>query len=149
MKNVAVSVRIAIAILMLTLLGAPASAQNVPDARVQEILIKASLLTFNDANVTGNYEVMHAKLAKAFGDQFPPQRLAETFKGFRDLHVNLDMIAAMKPVPVDAKVDGSGKLMLKGYFDTSPSRTNYDLGYVMQDGEWKLVGINVDLKKPD
>jgi hypothetical protein len=149
MKHIAVAMRIAIAILTITLFGAPASAQAVPDARVQEILIKASLLTFDDANVTGNYEVMHARLAKAFADQFPPQKLADTFKSFRDLHVHLDMVAAMKPVPVDAKVDGSGKLTLKGYFDTSPSRTNYDLGYVMQDGEWKLVGINVDLKKPD
>src|SRR6516162_2296465 len=56
MKHMAVAVRVAAAVLTLALFGAPASAQKVPSATVQEILIKASLLTFNDANVTGNYE---------------------------------------------------------------------------------------------
>ena len=32
---------------------------------MQEILIKTALLTLNDANVTGNYTVLHAKLSKA------------------------------------------------------------------------------------
>lgn len=38
---------------------------------------------------------------------------------------------------------------VKGYFDTYPSCVHYDLGFIMSDVEWKLVGINVDLKKPD
>jgi len=37
------------------------------------VLIKVTLLTFNDANVTGNYTVLHAKLSKPFRDQFPPR----------------------------------------------------------------------------
>ena len=45
-----------------TLAGATvASAQNkVPGERALEALVKATLLTFNDANVTGNYDVFHA-----------------------------------------------------------------------------------------
>ena len=55
------------------LLAGPARAENtVPSAILQEILIKTSLLTFNDANLTGNYTVMHAKLAKAFRDNITP-----------------------------------------------------------------------------
>jgi opacity protein-like surface antigen len=150
MKHMAIAVRIVAALLMLALFGAPASAQKVPSATVQEILIKASLLTFNDANVTGNYEVFHAKLSKPFRDQFSPVKLAETFKGFRDQHVDLDLIVAKAPISVaEPKIDDSGRLTLKGYFDTTPSRVNYDLGFTMSDGEWKLVGINVDLKKPE
>ena len=48
-----------------------------------------------------------------------------------------------------AKIDDNGRLMLKGYFDTTPSRVNYDLDFVMSDGEWKLIRINVDVKKPE
>jgi hypothetical protein len=29
-------------------------------------------MSFNDANVTGNYAVLHAKLSKPFRDQFTP-----------------------------------------------------------------------------
>jgi len=150
MKHIAVAVRIAGAVVMLALFGAPASAQKAPNATMQEILIKASLLTFNDANVTGNYDVFHAKLSKPFRDQFPPERLAEVFKGFRDQHIDFDLIAAKAPVSVEEpKVDDNGRLTLKGYFDTTPSRMNYDLVFIMSDGEWKLIAINVDLKKPD
>ena len=123
---------------------------KVPNAELQEVLIKASLLSFNDANVTGNYAVLHAKLSKPFRDQFPPDKLAEIFKEFRDKHIDFDIIAAKKPIGAEEpKVDDKGLLSLKGYFDTTPSRVNYDLAFVMSDGEWKLIKINVDVKKPD
>jgi len=150
MKHVLGTVRLAIAALMLALLAAPASAQKVPNATVQEILIKSALLTFNDANVTGNYAVLHAKLSKPFRDQFPPDKLAEVFKGFREQHIDFDLIAAKAPVSAEEpKIDDNGRLTLKGYFDTTPSRVNYDLAFIMSDGEWKLIRINVDVKKPD
>jgi hypothetical protein len=139
-----------VAALVLALAGSPAFAQPVPSALVQEILIKASLLTFNDANVTGNYTVFHAKLSKPFREQFPPAKLADIFKEFREKHIDIDLIAARAPVAAEeAKVNDRGILNLRGYFDTAPSRVNYDLGFILSDGEWKLIRINVDLKKPD
>src|SRR5947209_15451488 len=123
---------------------------KVPAAELQEVLIKASLLTFNDANVTGNYAVLHAKVSKPFRDQFSPEKLAEIFKEFRDKHIDFDIIAAKKPIGTEEpKISDNGILSIKGYFDTTPSRVNYDLAFIMSDGEWKLIKINVDVKKPD
>ena len=52
------------AVVAATLLcGSPARADKVPSAFGQEVLIKVALLTFNDANVTGNYSVLHAKMS--------------------------------------------------------------------------------------
>ena len=66
-------------------LATPARAENtVPNAQLQEILIKTSLLTLNDANITGNYTVLHAKLAKPFRDQFSPEKLKQAFKSLAD-----------------------------------------------------------------
>jgi len=125
-------------------------AQKVPGAELQEVLIKTSLLSFNDANVTGNYAVLHAKVSKPFRDQFPPEKLAEIFKEFRDKHIDFDIIAAKKPINAEEpKVSDNGVLSIKGYFDTTPSRVNYDLAFVLSDGEWKLIKIDVNLKKPD
>lgn len=129
------------------LAASPALAQKPPDAFTQEVLIKASLLTFNDANVTGNYTVMHAKLSKPFRDQFPPERLKEVFKVFHDKKIDFDLIAAKPPVASKpATVNDNGVLMLHGYFDTTPSRVNYELDFILSDGEWKLIRINVQLK---
>jgi hypothetical protein len=124
-----------------------AQAQNkVPSDGVLEALVKSSLLTLNDANVTGNYSVLHAKLSKPFRDQFPPQRLKDTFREFSDKHVDYDIIAAYKPTysrpPV---VDDDGKLLVRGWFPTEPKRLNFSLDFIPSDGEWKLIGVKVDV----
>jgi hypothetical protein len=36
---------------------------------------------------------------------------------------------------------------LYGYFDTKPSRLNFQLEFIRSDGDWKAIKINVDLKK--
>ena len=41
----------------------PAWSAKVPSDNEQEILIRTTLMTFNDANLTGNYAVLHAKTA--------------------------------------------------------------------------------------
>src|SRR5262245_53499299 len=136
---------IGLAIVLAVLAGAmlaasPAFAQKPPDAFTQEVLIKASLLTFNDANVTGNYTVMHAKLSKPFRDEFTPDRLKQVFQVFHNKKIDFDLIVAKPPVASKpATVSDNGVLMLHGYFDTTPSRVNYELDFIMSDGEWKLI----------
>lgn len=130
--------------------GTAAQAQKAPPPEMQEVLIKTTLLTFNDANVTQNYGVLHAKLSKQFRDQFSPERLKEVFKPFVDQKIDIDLIAAKEPIPgKPADVDDRGVLSLSGHFDTKPSHVFYDLGYVMSDGEWKPIKINVNVKPPE
>ena len=136
-------------VLAVLFMAGSAMAQSVPNPTLQEILIKASLLTFNDANVTGNYSVLHAKLAKPFRDQFSPDKLKEVFKPFADGHIDFDLIAAKPPIASEpSRIDARGVLMLRGYFDTSPSRVTYDLDLIQSDGEWKLIKLNVKVKPP-
>lgn len=128
------------------LAASPASAQKMPGPIGMEALIKATLLTFNDANVTGNYAVLHAKLAKPFRDQFPPDKLKETFKSFAEKQIDFDVVAAHAPVASEEpKIDDRGVLLVKGYFDTRPSRVSYDLAFIPSDGEWKAIKLKVDV----
>ncbi len=125
-----------------------AQAQNkVPPERPLEALVKASLLSFNDANVTGNYTVFRAKASKPFREQFPPERLEETFAEFREKNIDFDIVAALKPVfSPEPQVDSEGKLVLKGYFPSEPTRVNFELDFIPSDGEWKLIRINLNLR---
>jgi hypothetical protein len=136
------------------LVGVPAFAppslaqSRVPGERALEALVKATLLTFNDANVTGNFTVFHAKLAKPFRQQFTPERLQETFKSFVDQQIDFDVIAAYKPVyDPAASVDGDGRLIVKGHFPTEPTRVLFDLAVIPSDGEWKLISIHVKTER--
>jgi hypothetical protein len=129
---------------------APAAAQKVPIPIVQEALIKATLLTFNDANITGNYDVLHAKLSKPFRDTFSPEQLKETFGIFAQRHVDLKIVAAKSPIPAqEPSVTENGVLLLYGYFDTVPSHVYYELEFIMSDGDWKPLRIDVNIKRPE
>ena len=127
----------------------PSLAQTrVPSERPLEALVKASLLSFNDANVTGNFTVFHAKLSKPFRQQFTPERLQETFKSFAEQQIDFDVIAAYKPVyDPAASVDSDGRLIVKGYFPTEPTRVLFDLAFIPSDGEWKLISIHVKTER--
>ena len=139
-----------LAVTSLMLLASLAQAQNkVPSERGLEALVKATLLTFNDANVTGNYEVFHAKLSKPFREQFSVERLARRFQEFNKKHIDFDVITALKPgYDAAPKVDDEGRLLVKGHFPTEPLRVNFDLAFVPSDGEWKLISINVKIDDP-
>ena len=139
-----------LAVMALMLAASLAQAQNkVPSERALEALVKTTLLTFNDANVTGNYEVFHAKLSKPFREQFPVERLARRFQEFNKKNIDFDVIAALKPSYDPApKVDDEGRLLVKGHFPTEPLRVNFDLAFIPSDGEWKLISINVKIDDP-
>src|SRR5262245_15072386 len=135
----------ALGMLALVLALPAAHAQNkVPTEPALETLVKTSLLTFNDANITGNYEVLHGKLSGPFRAQFPAARLKEAFKDFRDKDLDIGVIAAMKPAYAPApSVDDEGRLLVQGSFPTEPNRVQFDLAFIPSDGEWKLVRLHV------
>ena len=139
-----------LAVMALMLAASAAQAQNkVPSERGLEALVKTTLLTFNDANVTGNYEVFHAKLSKPFREQFSVERLAQRFQEFNKKHIDFDIVAALKPAYDPApKVDDDGKLLVKGYFPTEPLQVYFNLEFIPSDGEWKLIVINVKIDNP-
>lgn len=136
---------ILIAVLLISL---PASGENtVPPPPVQEKLIKTYLLTFNDANITGNYAVLHAKLAKPFRVEYSPEKLKQAFQSFAAKEIDFGIIVTKPPVPTaDAKIDQRGALLLRGYFDTAPSRVIYDLDFIVSEGDWKPVRLNVSVR---
>lgn len=141
--------RLVIALVML-LAASLAQAQNkVPSERALEALVKSSLLSFNDANITGNFAVFHAKLSKPFRQQFPPERLKETFKEFGEKNIDIDIVAALKPTYTTApSIDPEGHLLVKGFFPTEPMRVNFELEFIPSDGEWRLVRIDVKVDAP-
>jgi hypothetical protein len=136
-----------VGMLVLLLPVSTVQAQNkVPSERTLEVLTKTSLLSFNDANVTGNYTVFHDKLSKPFRQEYPPEKLKEAFKEFSEKNIDIELVAALKPTYEPApSIDSEGKLLVKGYFPTEPIRVNFSLAFIPSDGEWKLIRLNVKL----
>jgi hypothetical protein len=130
------------------LLPSPAWANGptVPSAAGQEILIKAWLLTLNDANVTGNYSVLYAKLAKPVRDQFSLDQVKQSFKDFADKKIDFKVIAAETPIATrPSQIDERGALVLRGYFGSASNRLVYALDFIPSEGEWKPLKLSVQL----
>jgi hypothetical protein len=131
-------------------LAAPASeAAAVPGEGRVEIMVKQALLTLNDANLTNNYSVFHARLAPVFRREYSVEKFADIFKAFRDRAIDLSPIALFRPTYIEAPSLGDdGVLRMRGYFPTVPSRLYFDLAYADVGGKWMLFAINVDVKSP-
>ena len=142
----------AVALLATFTLAGDASAQRVPDAASTEGILKRALMTFNDANVTGNYTVMHARAARQLQAKFTPEQLKAAFKSFQDQKIDIAPIMALPPVySTLPKIDNDGALALDGQFETRPSRVKFSLRLLPAEGDWKVLGINVNVSaaEPD
>lgn len=129
----------------LATIAAWAQSTGLPTSKVEEVMVKTSLLTLNDANLTGDYNVLYAKMAKPFRDRFSAETLQRAFRSFVGHHI--DVIAGMPIVATsEPSIDDNGALHLRGYFDTTPSRLSYELDYAVSEGEWKLIAIDVKVR---
>lgn len=127
---------------------APAQAAPLPTDNEQEILVKTTLMTFNDANLTGNYSILYEKSAKLFRAQATVQKMSDAFKVFRDRKIDLSSIVADEIDSSKAPVlDAKGVLTLKGRFKDDEKKIRFDLQFVDEGGAWKLVGLNVNYKE--
>jgi hypothetical protein len=126
----------------------PSAAQSpAPDDFTREVLTRATLLTFNDANLTGIYDVLRAKSASPFQEAYTPEQLADIFKVFRDQNINLVAVAAMQPVEDAApSFNEDGVMTLTGHFETTPQQIKYEIDLLLEAGSWKMIGINVDIE---
>ena len=137
-----------IAAVMMLAIFTPANAASLPSDDEQEVLIRTTLMTFNDANMTSNYSVLHAKASKEVQAQLSIEKLFETFKPFRTNQLFFeDIIYEDYDSYEDAKMDDEGVLVLAGVFKTDSIRVKYRLRFVKNDAAWKWLGINADVQK--
>ena len=137
-----------IAAVMMLAIFAPANAASLPSDDEQEVLIRTTLMTFNDANMTANYSVLHAKASKEVQAQLSIEKLFDTFKPFRTNQLFFeDIIYEDYDSYEDAKIDDEGALVLAGVFKTDSIRVKYRLRFVKNDAAWKWLGINADVQK--
>jgi hypothetical protein len=127
----------------------PPNGPGVPRPDILEVMVRSALSTFNDANLTNNYQVLNARLHPVFRDQAPAERLATIFAGFRTSKIDIGP-ALIHPVHYTdpAAIDANGLLVVKGYFDTRPWRTYFELAWRLDGKQWLLWRINVNVKPP-
>lgn len=130
-----------------TFTKADASKKQIPvDAELQE-MVKTTVLDFNDAVQSEDFTNFHAKSSKALQRTANPAKMKETFQQFIDGEMNIASISSMQ-----AKITSPPKLenrsgynifSVSGEYPTYGVTTTFDLQYVAEGKDWKLLLIKI------
>lgn len=123
---------------------------EVPSKDKLQTLVKTSFLEFGDAVQAEDFSDFHKKVAKVWRDSSTPEKLDEAFKVFTEKKEIYNFNKAVAPLdatfspdPKIDKVQGMDALIVKGSYPTKPQQANFEFKYVMDDGIWKLIGVNI------
>jgi len=106
------------------------------------LMVKSTLLTFNDANNTGNYSVLRDLASPEFQQTNTAARLYEIFRAERERKSDIAPILALNPT-VRAAIDKQGVLQIGGFFPSQPLQVNFLVAYRIVDDRWRLHAIGV------
>jgi hypothetical protein len=127
---------------------APAYAADIPSDDEQDVLIRSTLASFNDANMAGNYSVFLAKGSKQLQQQVTVDKVVAAGEVFRRNKLFFESIVTDDYESYEkAVIDQQGALVLAGVFKGDTMEVTYKLQFVQNDNEWKLLGINVNAKR--
>ena len=119
-----------------------------PNEYVLTMLTQSTLSAFNHANLTGDYSVLLKLSSTGFQQLNTEQSLADAFAGFRTDNIDLTPIAVYPITWTSAPELQSGGMRLNGKFATRPQEVLFDLGYVMENGRWRIAALSVSLSAP-
>lgn len=129
---------------------ADASTGKLPsDAQLQE-MARETVLDFNDAIQSQDFTSFHSKISKPFQKQASPDRFKQVFAEFLNNNIDFkeveDLTAEFSPAPALGKESGYNVLSMNGSYATSPRRTKFELKYIPEGKEWKLIFIRISTK---
>lgn len=122
---------------------------EVPHVNVLSKMIQSHMAALSNAIVTNNFSVLRGLGTPQFQNANSPQALAQTFSPFRQNGLDISRVVIYTPILQDPPVvDGEGRLRLKGYYNTTPSRVLFDLTFLPASGKWKLDAISAFVEAP-
>ena len=123
---------------------------DVPANSELQSLVKQTVLDFNDAIQSGDFSDFHETLSSPFKKQASAEKLEGVFHEFVENKLDFssvqDLTATFSPPPDIEKDSGYKVLHLKGSYPTKPRKTNFDLKYIKEEGDWKLSSIEINTK---
>ena len=126
---------------------ADASKSEVPSDDEMQDIVKKTMLDFNDALQKEDFNDFHKTISKVWQKQITPEKFKESFQDFITGEANFGEISSMTakftfPASI-TKSTGVKTLESKGEYATSPNATEFELKYIAEGKEWKLIGLKV------
>ncbi len=127
-----------------------ADEDEVPSDAQAQALVKKTLMGFNEAVQAGDFADFHKTVSGTWRRTSKPADFNKGFKEFIDKEIDISRIrkedAKFSPDPKIIKKFGKQVLTLKGTYEPSLGElpVNFNLEYIVDGDEWKLIFIGVD-----
>lgn len=122
---------------------APEKPPQVPPSEQLLTLVRAVLLAVNDANLTGNYTVLHDLAAPESRSFNTAENLASSFSPIRQQKTDFAIVAVATPeLRQFPTFTPKGLLRVNGEFITDP-RITFDLFFQSVEGRWRPYAIGI------
>lgn len=119
----------------------------IPTEAEIKSLVQLTMLDFAMALKIKDFSKFYKNIAKIWQDQSSLDKFSRIFKSFIDKKVDLTGIKDLEPVLEKTPyLDNNGLLCVQGSYATKPSKSVFNLKYLLENGTWKLVGIKINLK---
>ena len=116
----------------------------MPDNAKLTLLIQMHIAALSQANLTGNYSVLHALGSPAFQAVSSTAQLAANFTVFRSQGIDISPAILLPPMLTGPpKMEGADLLRVSGQYDTKPQRVVFEMAFQAVNNAWRLAGIAV------
>jgi hypothetical protein len=113
------------------------------------VLIRTTMVALQQANQTNNYSVLYGISAPGFQSLNPPDRLSQIFANLRGKNFDLSATVVLEPqLTVLPELYSNNVMRMAGFFPSAPMQVNFDLQFIAVQGQWRIIGMAVDVKPP-
>ena len=126
---------------------ADASKAELPSDDEMQDMVRRTLLDFNDALQKEDFTDFHKTISKVWQKQVTPDKFKESFQDFIDGNADLSSISSMNanftsPNAITTST-GVKTLETRGDYPTTGRKTEFELKYIPEGKEWKLIFLKV------
>ena len=121
---------------------------KIPTEATLQFLATKSFLDLDQAIRANDFRTFHSSIAEIWKNETTVQELSKAFQDAVNARVRLQGVTEVLPI-FDRRptFDENGVLVLSGHYPMSPLSLDFQLGYVYDAPEWKLVGISFNLRR--
>jgi hypothetical protein len=134
--------------------SAPGKAIKMPSEKAVDELIHSTLADLTRAVESDDFSELYSNASTDFQSTYTLEQVKDNFKVYQEQSTQVAPIlkgsAALEPdfsaAPLIRTEKGLQILVANGTFDTSPQKLRFETEYVNRAGEWRMLGLVVNIK---
>lgn len=125
----------------------PPARPSVPSDAELKKLVNRDMSEFRKASRGQDFTRFHSTLAEPFREKYTAEALSGVYEAYRDRDGDLAAVEAIDPtITKPATLDANGVLKVEGEYPARPAAVVFEIKYLFENGEWKVLGFYIKLR---